>query len=169
MIKSSFQLQFGDIGSKFFFNLIKQKQAKETINKFLINNQLITDMDIIKKEFAQFYENLLTSENSQDAKALRDQCRNLIPKRISDNDASFLKQPIILEEIEKSINSFNNDKAPSPDGLLIEFYKVNSKWICKDLLNVYNEAIDIGTLGRDINSRIIKLIPKEGDKSLIKN
>ncbi|XP_059064555.1 uncharacterized protein LOC131856693 [Cryptomeria japonica] len=51
----------------------------------------------------------------------------------------------------------------------MEFYKANIKWICKDLLNIYNEAIDVGTLGREINSGIIKLIPKEGDKALLKN
>ena len=135
----------------------------------LINNQISTDLDTIKNEFARFYEDLFTSEDSQDAKDLRDQCRGLIPKTISDIDASFLEQPLTLQEIEQSINSFSNDKAPGPNGLPMEFYKTNSKWICKVLLDIYNEALSIGTLGRDINSGIIKLIPKEGDKSLIKN
>ncbi|XP_059077178.1 uncharacterized protein LOC131876287 [Cryptomeria japonica] len=93
-------LHYGDRGSKFFFNLIKHKQAKESIDKLLIDNQLITDIDIIKSEFAEFYKNLFTSEDSQEARALRDQCMNLIPKRISAEDASILEQPLSLEEIE---------------------------------------------------------------------
>jgi hypothetical protein len=162
-------LQFGDRGSKFFFNLIKQKHAKENIDHLLINNEMNTNVDSIKNEFSHFYANLFTSEDSQEANILRNQCRGLIPNRISNNDASLLEQPLTIEEIELSINSFKNDKAPGPDGLPAEFYKANSKWICNALVDLYNEAIDIGTLGRNINSGIIKLIPKEGDKSLIKN
>ena len=120
-------LQFNDRGNKFFFNLIKQKQANKSIDNFFINNQEITDIDIIKREFPCFYEDLFTSEDSHDASSLREQCRGLIPKRISDNDAFTLNQLIPIEEIEKAINSLNNDKALGLNRLLVEFYKANNK------------------------------------------
>lgn len=63
----------------------------------------------------------------------------------------------------------NSDKSPRLDGCPIEFYKSNIGWIGKELCEVYGEAITQGTLGRDINVAPIKLIPKEGDKILIKN
>ena len=62
-----------------------------------------------------------------------------------------------------------NDKAPGPDGIIVEFYKKNIDWIGNELLNLYNEAYSKGTLGSCINLGVIKLIPKEGDRSLIKN
>ena len=57
-------LQFGDRGSKFFFNLIKHKHAKENIDQLLINNVMNTNVDSIKNEFSHFYANLFTSEDS---------------------------------------------------------------------------------------------------------
>lgn len=80
-----------------------------------------------------------------------------------------LKKPITVGEIENAIGALNNGKALGPDGLPIEFYKVNIEWIIEELLEVYKEAIEIGSLGLDINRGIIKLLPKDGDKSLIKN
>lgn len=63
----------------------------------------------------------------------------------------------------------SNDKAPRPDGLPVEFYKSNIEWITEDFIQLYNEAINYSTLGLEINRGVIKLIPKYGDKSLIKN
>ncbi|XP_059076993.1 uncharacterized protein LOC131876187 [Cryptomeria japonica] len=74
-----------------------------------------------------------------------------------------------IDEIQKAINSLHNDKAPGPDGLLVEFYKANLNWICSDLLDIYNEALGKGSLGNVINKGTIKFIPKDGDKALVKN
>lgn len=75
----------------------------------------------------------------------------------------------MVEEIKRAINSLHNDKAPGLDGHTIEFYKANIKWIAHDLLEVYREAYEQGSLGADINKGLIKLLPKEGDRALIKN
>lgn len=58
-------------------------------------------------------------------------------------------------------------QAPRPNGLPIEFYKKNIDWIVPYLLSVYEEAIDRGSLGPELNAGVIKLIPKEGDRLLI--
>ena len=108
-------------------------------NNFNYLQSISTDINIIKREFSHFYEDLFTSEDFHEASSLRDQCGNLIPKKILDSDASILEQPISIEEIEKSISSLNDDKAPGPDGMPVEFYKANNNWISKDLLNIYNE------------------------------
>ena len=85
------------------------------------------------------------------------------------SDISYLSQNISLEEIETAIKDLSNEKAPVPDGFPIEFYNANISWICKDLHDLYTKAISKGTLGLEINKGIIKLLPKDGDKALIKN
>ena len=89
--------------------------------------------------------------------------------KIDEENSLLLQNMVSPQEIADVIHKIKDDKALGPDGLPAKFYKANSKWICKVLIDLYNEAIDIGTLGRNINSGIIKLIPKEGDKALIKN
>lgn len=44
-----------------------------------------------------------------------------------------------------------------------------SDWIVDDLFLVYKEALERRSLGKNINKGIIKLLPKEGDKTLIRN
>ncbi|XP_059067565.1 uncharacterized protein LOC131858359 [Cryptomeria japonica] len=88
---------------------------------------------------------------------------------ISKGESNLLKQNFTIDEIRKAINSLCNDKALRPDGLPVEFYKANLKWICFDLLDIYDEALGKGSLGNVINKGIIKLIPKDGDKALVKN
>lgn len=85
------------------------------------------------------------------------------------DESNLLKSKIIVHEIKDAIRALKDNKAPGPDGLLVEFYKTNIDWIADDLYDIYNEALATGTLGEFINRGIIKLIPKEGDKALIKN
>lgn len=63
----------------------------------------------------------------------------------------------------------SNEKALDPDGIPVEFYKLHVEWISKDLWLIYNESMECGSLGSEINARLIKLIPKDGDITLIKN
>ena len=72
-------------------------------------------------------------------------------------------------EIANAIRKLKDDKALGLNGLPTEFYKSNIDWITQDLYNLYFEAFEIGSLGPSINTGIIKLIPKFGDKPLIKN
>ena len=74
-----------------------------------------------------------------------------------------------MGEIEAAIDSFPNGKSPGLDGFPAEFYKINKSWICLELLGVYEEAFKKGSLGGSINKGVIKLLPKVGDKSLVKN
>ena len=162
-------LKYGDKGSKFFFNYLKQKQSKEKIDRIVIDNQELTDINDIAAAFEEFYKALFNSEDSSNAKDLRNKCKELIPKKIVEGHVSILRARISIQEISDAISALKKDKAPGPDGLPAEFYKSNIDWITKDLFDLYSEAYDRGTLGNSINMGIIKLIPKDGDKSLIKN
>jgi hypothetical protein len=162
-------LQYGDRGSKFFFNLLKHKRIKESVDRLSINNQDISDPETITQAFANYYETLFASEDSPEAELTRTRCKNLIPRKLDPDDIADLAKNISVEEIAGAIKALNNEKAPGPDGFSVEFYKANIGWICNDLFDLYSEAFTNGTLGQDINRGIIKLLPKEGDKTFIRN
>lgn len=116
-----------------------------------------------------FYRTLFTSEDNEALKEAQYKCSTIIPKRISNGDALLLKSKISIQEIAKAIKALKDNKAPGPDGLPVEFYKANFDWVTHDLYDIYNEALDNGTLAKFINKGIVKLIPKDGDKALINN
>ena len=51
----------------------------------------------------------------------------------------------------------------------LKFYKVNKDWIASELFEVYQFAVDNGSLGDKINQGLIKILPKDGDKLQVKN
>lgn len=162
-------LQFGDKGPKFFFNLLKQKNIRENIDTLLVDGVPITNLGDISEAFASFYQNLFSSKDNSHSKARRSRFLSIIPQRISREDVVSLDQAINIGEIVRAIHSLKDGKASGPNGLPAEFYKSNIDWIAQDLLDVYTEALVNGSLGSDINRGIIKLIPKDGDKTLMKN
>ena len=162
-------LKWGCRGSKFFSNLLKHKHIKESVDRLSIDNQDISDPEAITQAFANYYETLFASEDSPEVESIRVRCKNFFPKKLDPNDIADLSKNISVEEIEGAIKALNNERAPGPDGFSVEFYKSNIGWICNDLLDLYSKALNNGTLGQDINRGIIKLLPKEGDKTFIRN
>lgn len=108
-----------------------------------------------------------TSKDTEDSKDIRHQCMNLIPNMISESDYQYLQAKVSPQEISTSIHNLKDNKAPGPDGVPAEFYKSSIDWITQDLHDLYLETFANGALGNSINTGIIKLIPKEGDRALI--
>ena len=134
------------------------------------NGDLNNDPSCIKEAFYSFYKGLFTSKFSDEKKMKLDQCLKFIPKNISCEDhTKKLDRSITLDEIKEAILSLANDKALGPHGIPIEFYKHNIGWIGLELLELYENAYHLVSLGADINEGVIKLLPKRGDKSEVKN
>lgn len=96
-------------------------------------------------------------------------CMDLIPRKFSRDQVKKLNVPISVQEMNDTILYMANGKSPRADGLRVEFYIKNIDWIAKDLLGVYEEAFEVGTLGKEINKGVIKIFPKSGDKYHVKN
>ena len=87
-------LQFGDKGTKYFFNPLKEKQSRERIDRIFDNDkELLTDQDI-SLAFETFYKNLFTSEDNDTSRMMRLRCSELIPKVLSEDDISALQSPV---------------------------------------------------------------------------
>ena len=99
-------------------------------------------------------------------KVERSKIGRIIPSKVSEKNASRLEFPITKEEIKTIVLKMHNDEAVGPGGLKTKFDKEIFSWIEEELLQVYEESFSLGTLGRDVNIILIKLIPKEGDKTL---
>ena len=98
-----------------------------------------------------------------------DECLRLILVKVSIVEQDSLNKGLLIEEIDATIDSLSNGKSLGIDGLSAKFYKENKNWISVELLRVYEEAFAKGSLGKYINKGVIKLLPKIGDKTLVKN
>ena len=81
----------------------------------------------------------------------------------------MLLAKITVEELWEVILSFKEGKAPGPDGLTIEFYKIVFPIIKRDLLKLYNHFYDSGFIPAKNKMGYITLILKKQPSEHIQN
>ena len=90
--------------------------------------------------------------------------------KLSEEEKSFLDQPLSKQELYDVIKTIKTNKTPGFDGLPIEFYIVLWPDICDLLLNAYNFSFSHGLLSQSQRNGIITLLPKKDkDPLYIKN
>ncbi|GLJ32624.1 hypothetical protein SUGI_0656220 [Cryptomeria japonica] len=159
----------GDKGTNYFFNLIRDKNKWELIEDIQVNNLTTNDPIAIKEAFFSFYNGLFSSEHGDINQEALEKCLLLIPKKISCEKVKALSHKISLEEIKSAITSLENGKSPGIDSLPAEFYKKHLDWVSLELFALYEDVFIQNSLGENINKGVIKLLPKGGDKTLVKN
>ena len=92
--------------------------------------------------------------------------RNLEIPTLRDEERDNLEGPLTYDDCRKSLETFQNDKAPGEDGFTIEFYKCFFDLLGNDLLASFNEAHAKGQLSISQRRGIITFTPKE-DGSLL--
>lgn len=73
-------LSNGDKGSKIFFNMLKWKQAKDKIDKLLVEDRDVSNADVILHDFSPFCKLLFSCEESTLSSIVRDKCQSIISK-----------------------------------------------------------------------------------------
>lgn len=103
----------GDKGTKFFFNFLKKKEAKESVGSIKEGDKLITEQEDILSAFSHYYKTLFTSEDLGMNIEAHNVCA-LIPKRIEEEDAKMLDKDITLGEIAMAIRALKLKKDKDP-------------------------------------------------------
>ena len=91
----------------------------------------------IKKHLVQHFKNLCADTDETDPIS-QDELLSFIPSKIMDDDNEELVRPISEQEISDAIWSLQLDKAPSPDGFIIIFYRVVWEIIKANLRRMLN-------------------------------
>ena len=101
--------------SKFFFQVLKSKEAKDKVDCLCEEGENATKLDVILGSFARYCNTLLQSEDDG-CKMKEDRRKNcfIIPKRISEAYSLFLNASINVEEINRAIQIMSKVKAPEP-------------------------------------------------------
>ena len=157
-------LEEGDKPSAFFFRQEKRHAEKKVIRTIRNNSGTIVKNDLdIMNVFHSFYSRLYSDTNNNDIN-LQDDFINCLNNTVCDSDKSNLEQPISLDDIKSAISAAANNKAPGIDGIPYEFYSCFLDILGNDLVDIYNDIFNRGTLSETQRTSIVTLLPKEGDQ-----
>ena len=162
------EIEHGERCTSYFVNLEKQRANNKQMNSLLTEDgTLVETQDEILKETTNFYKQLYTSEKTDDL--AQDYLLNKLKQNLTDEDKDSIEGEITLTEILIAIKALANEKSPGCDGLTAEFYKTFSSVIGNDLVDVINNGFQKGELSITMRRGVIVLIPKGGEKKLLKN
>ena len=158
----------GEKVSSYFCSLEKRHFVNKSINKITLDDDnVITDKKTIVKEFNNFYKNLYTKREVQDA-AVSDLVTDL-PK-LNDMQANQLEGLLTLDEIGESLQNMKNGKSPGSDGFPVEFFKVFWRQLGEFVLRSLNEGFLKGEMSSTQKEGVIICIPKpDSARDKIKN
>jgi hypothetical protein len=89
--------------------------------------------------------------------------------KIAHNEYLLLERPLSVDELDDSVEKCNIRSAPGIDGLNNYFIKKFWHLLRIPLLNYANHCFNVGRLTTNFRSASIKLIPKKGDLTNLKN
>ena len=81
----------------------------------------------------------------------------------------MLQAPIAQEELRAALWDMCPSKAPRPDGIVLEFYKVFWNILGAEFTVMINTSIHEGRLPPGVNQGMIVLLPKGGDRHELTN
>ncbi|GBG68541.1 hypothetical protein CBR_g3085 [Chara braunii] len=89
--------------------------------------------------------------------------------RLQPNARLDLDRPLMVEEVRQTLKTMAKGKSPGVDELTVEFYAANWNAFGPALVNLYNEVLVGGKLGKGMTHKVISMLFKKGDKSEVRN
>ena len=160
----------GEKSTPYFLNLEKARQQKNVINELTTEyGTTINKKDDILENIENFYKELYTTKMKTTKNTQPDTFDNLIENKLSESQKELCEGRITIPECELALKKMKLKKSPGSDGLTVEFYLTFWDQIKSYLVDVYNEAHNREELPHSLNTAIISLLYKKGDRKDLKN
>jgi Reverse transcriptase (RNA-dependent DNA polymerase) len=159
-----------------FLSLAKKSRADHSTVDILNDDGLPFNSDEDRKEYVTNFFQKLYRKDENVAGSIDDFLGDQIlanpavqASKLSDNEKTILDKQLSIEELDLSIKNSNMKSAPGEDGYSNRFLYKFWEFFRWPLFNCINEGVEKGSLLELFKTADIKLIPKKGDCTKIKN
>lgn len=122
----------------------------------------ITDPPLVAAEFRSYYANIYSSQTNTSGPETQAFLQNIIFPQLSEAQVTALEAPLSTHEIATAIASLASAKAPTQDGLPLDFFATCSEVLIPELLKLYNHIFEFETLPECLRQAVIIVIPAPG-------
>jgi len=158
----------GEKSTKYFLNLLQNRQKKMQIRKIISNGKSYYEQDEISKAIMNFYRDLYSKQPDLKKVNQEDPLFQNLPT-LNTEERKDLEKPITLDELKATLGTCK-DSAPGPDGISYDVYKHTWEVSGPIILNAWNHSDKIGYTSTTQREAVITLLEKKGkDKSNIAN
>ena len=164
----------------YFMKLVKTKNVSDSIeNLKKEDGSAFIDTNDLKQHVFDYYSSIYKQDNNTAKFTSLDDINNflgpvanheiVLNAKLTNLERDELESGITRAELNQSINGANFSSAPGADGISNRFIKHFWEFFANPLLKLSNHCHVTGTMPMTFRTANIKLIPKKGDKSKIKN
>ena len=147
--------ELGEKSNKFFLNMEKRRYNARLCNKILINNEEISDPDVIRKHQYEFYKELYTSDPK-----IHFNLENTTNIRVHEEMHTQDEIPFSYEEMKIALKQLKSNKTPGEDGIPPELLKMFFKYLGQPMYEMICQIYIDKALPDFLSTGIINLIPK---------
>ena len=159
--------EFGERPTKYFYQLAKQRQTRNSISELRVGDRTVTSHKNILTACRDFSVNLYTAE-PVDLKC-QDWLLNQMDSTLTSEDQEKCEGAFTLSECYEALSQMQTNKSPGADGFPVEFYRRFWSSLGNDLVEVLNYSYEHGQLSDSQKQGIIRLLYKKDDLLLLKN
>jgi hypothetical protein len=153
-------MEVGDRNTSYFHKQAESRNQFKIVKEIQVQNQTITDLEGIKAEEIEAFEELYTKMQRKDIDP-KEYPLSLILNLIKEDINNSLTKEVTQQEIKEALDQMNPDKAPSPNGFRERFYQQSWYIIKSDLTKLIRKYQSCSKLGGGTNSAFLALISKE--------
>jgi len=164
----------------FFMNLVKTKNKGDSIDNLRKDDGTeFLDKHELKGYVGNFFKGIYKQENNRAKNASLDDILQFLGpvadheivtnSKLTEEEKNSLEGDITIEELTVSINNANLSSAPGADGIGNRFIKHFWEFFKNPMLKLCRKCHEEQRLPLFLKTANIKLIPKKGDSSKIKN
>jgi len=168
----------------YFLNLAKTPQKNESIDTICDDNGIVFDepemrnnhihsyyRDLYKKPNRVPDPNIVDRDNLSIEEFLGDAANHpeVLKSKLNENEKNFLDRPLGIDELDFSVKKVKKNSAPGGDGISNRFIQKNWNLLRVPLFKYATTCFEKGTLTNNFRSANVRLIPKKGDCTKIKN
>jgi hypothetical protein len=163
-----------------FLSLAKVEKKSESLKNIKNDTGTVFDTDAERTDYIRnFYAKIYKAPNANDI--LPDNCiENFFGEEICSNpivngskltrdEQILFDNPISIQELDKAVQELNVKSAGSADGISTKFLRMYWGLFRLPFFNYATYCFENKRLSQSFNSASIKLIPKKGDTSQLKN
>lgn len=154
--------EHGDKSGRLLAHQLRRQVASRLIPRIKDGSgALQEDPVVINSVFSSFYESLYKSEFSSDPTDMHKFLDELQFPSINPELVNQLDSALTIQELNLALQSMQNNKAPGPDGLPVEFFKAFQAKLTPLLHSVYLESLSLGSLPPTLRQASISVLLKK--------
>ena len=111
-------------------------------------------------QFAQFYSTLYSEQEVWSDGEVARFLADLPLQPLSQEDNDMLDEAVMVEDLKEAVGKMKAGKSPEPTGFPCKFFKAYIKHLGAPLLDMIEEAAEMGSFPPDLRVAEIVVIPK---------